>query len=176
MKNRTELPSNIKKFLSKFPNDTTSWKSATDEIRDIAKDIRELYNEYNENDKIEALKFRSFTKPSEWNTNAKEYIIDTFKKMDAKVQDLFIKDFEKKWLMKECFVKSFEDFKLNEKKEESKEIKIYGSVVVNFEMKSDQITKDEMISYIKNQMKGHLTEEFQTSRCYPDMSTFKIDK
>ena len=50
--------------------------------------------------------------------------------------------------------------------------KIKGTVVVEFEMSSEFLDKDEMIGYMKNQLEQALTEEWQTSRCYPDMDTF----
>jgi hypothetical protein len=50
--------------------------------------------------------------------------------------------------------------------------KIKGSVVVEFEMSSEFLDKEEMIEYMKNQLYHHLNEEWQTSRCYPDMDTF----
>jgi len=50
--------------------------------------------------------------------------------------------------------------------------KIKGTVVVEFEMSSEFLDKDEMIDYMKNQLEQALTEEWQTSSCYPDMDTF----
>lgn len=50
--------------------------------------------------------------------------------------------------------------------------KIKGNVVVEFEMSSEFLNKDEMFEYMKNQLEQALTEEWQTSSCYPDMSTF----
>ncbi len=53
--------------------------------------------------------------------------------------------------------------------------KVTGSVVVEFEMSSEFLDKDELIEYIKEKLEDHLTEEWQTSRCFPDMDTFKIN-
>ena len=52
--------------------------------------------------------------------------------------------------------------------------KIRGTIKVEFEMSSGKLDKFEMGEYIKKQMKSHLTEEWQTSRCNPLMSTFKF--
>ena len=52
--------------------------------------------------------------------------------------------------------------------------KIRGRITVEFEMSSEKLDKSEMGEYIKKQMKSHLTEEWQTSRCKPLMSTFKF--
>jgi hypothetical protein len=35
----------LNNFLKKFPDDTKSWRNATDEVRDIARTAKECYNE-----------------------------------------------------------------------------------------------------------------------------------
>ena len=80
-KSNGDLPKNVENFLKQFPDDTDTWKNATDEIRDIARNIKELYNERNEDDKIEALNFKKINKPSEWNTEGKKYIRMVYGKM-----------------------------------------------------------------------------------------------
>ncbi len=68
-------------FLKKFPNDAKEWDKATDEIRDVAKLIRDAYNEQvlnvleNEDGYIKGLEFRDFKTPSQWNTEAKKQIL-----------------------------------------------------------------------------------------------------
>jgi hypothetical protein len=52
--------------------------------------------------------------------------------------------------------------------------KIRGTITVEFEMSSEKLDKNEMGEYMKKQMKNHLSEEWQTSRCKPKMSTFKF--
>lgn len=80
-KSNGDLPKNVENFLKQFPDDTDTWKNATDEIRDIARNIKELYNERNEDDKIESLNFKKINKPSEWNTEGKKYIRMVYGKM-----------------------------------------------------------------------------------------------
>ena len=71
----------LKTFLDKFPNDAKSWGQATDEIRDIARAVREAYNEQvldvvdGDPGYVEGLNFREFGKPSQWNTEAKKFIL-----------------------------------------------------------------------------------------------------
>jgi hypothetical protein len=50
--------------------------------------------------------------------------------------------------------------------------KIKGSIVVEFEMSSEFLDRNEMIEHMKIQLEHELTKEWQTSRCYPDMDTF----
>ena len=70
----------IKNYMAEFPNNATSWAQATDEIRDLAHSVRTTYNECREAD-IKSLNFRSFKKPSDWNTNAKKQINQIWKKL-----------------------------------------------------------------------------------------------
>ena len=38
----------IEKFLEQFPTDATSWRQATDEVRDLARASREMLDEYDD--------------------------------------------------------------------------------------------------------------------------------
>ncbi len=87
------LPAKVEKFLKNYPDDTDTWKNATDEIRDIAREIKLLYNERNEK-QIEPLNFRKFTKPSEWNTEGKKYIRMVYDKMSDVSKNEFIEYFD----------------------------------------------------------------------------------
>ena len=51
--------------------------------------------------------------------------------------------------------------------------KITGTITVEFQMSSENMTKTEMAQYMKMQLKNVLKEEWQISRCEPIMSTFK---
>ena len=78
----------LEQFLSKFPNNTTSWAEATDEIRDIARTVKEYYNEYN-TPSIEACDFRQLNTPSDWNTVGKEYILSVYSKLKGPAKEQF---------------------------------------------------------------------------------------
>lgn len=85
---------NIKIFLAKFPNNATSWAQATDEIRDLARTAKELYNELDADDtddstRIQALDFRSFKTPAQWNSEGKKYIMQVLTKMSTPVKEYF---------------------------------------------------------------------------------------
>ena len=60
-------------------------------------------------------------------------------------------------------------------KEKNKKITITGSIVVEFEISSEFLNRDELIDYMKNQLEQALTKEWQESRCYPNMETFNCD-
>lgn len=89
------LPKNIERFLAKFPDNATSWDKATDEIREIARTAREYYNgitlDVLEEDPkaLQPLDFRSFKTPSQWNTQAKKFIRDTYAKMNDQTKIQF---------------------------------------------------------------------------------------
>jgi hypothetical protein len=80
----------LKAFFKEFPNNTKKWMEATDEIRDIARTAKELYNEYEGHD-YPALNFRAIKTPSEWNTKGKKYILTLYKKMGAETKENFEK-------------------------------------------------------------------------------------
>lgn len=87
-------------FLSEFPDDAQNWGQATDEIRDTARWAREFYTEidldgspddWEKNKEIpQPLNFRSFKTPSEWNTQAKKYIVDIWNKMSEQAREKLI--------------------------------------------------------------------------------------
>nr|DAS16095.1 MAG TPA: hypothetical protein [Caudoviricetes sp.] len=70
----------IEKFLAGFPKEAVCWSQATDEIRDLARESREYLEEY-DNVIVEPLDFRSYKRPSEWNTNGRDYILANFDRM-----------------------------------------------------------------------------------------------
>jgi hypothetical protein len=76
----------LTKFLSQFPNDATSWKNATDEVRDICRICRENIEEF-DGIKLTAVDFRSFITPSKWNTKGKKFIANTITKMSPMCKD-----------------------------------------------------------------------------------------
>lgn len=87
----------IQNFLTQFPDTATCWSQATDEIRDLAREAKEIYNEIDLNltsDEYEtkgqpALDFRSFKTPAQWNTQGKQYILMVFDKMSAQAKEQF---------------------------------------------------------------------------------------
>ena len=81
----------LKKYLERFPNNASSWRYATDEVREIAKTSREYLSEF-DGVKVEALDFKSFKKPADWNTNGKKFIVDTVEKMSDKTRARFLKE------------------------------------------------------------------------------------
>lgn len=99
IENRTKKINNIENFLKQFPNNAKSWEDATDEIRDLARKAKEIYNEVDldvSNDSPKALKplnFREFNKPSEWNTKGKKYILNTISKMSDKAFNEFYDEY-----------------------------------------------------------------------------------
>ena len=46
----------IEKFLEQFPTNATSWREATDEVRELARASREMLDEYDDI-KVEAVDF-----------------------------------------------------------------------------------------------------------------------
>lgn len=90
----TDCDTKLKAFIAKFPNNAKSWAQATDEMRDLARELREYYNEQNdlaegEKGYIDGLPFREFKKPSEWNTKAKKQILSTWKKLSKEQKEDF---------------------------------------------------------------------------------------
>lgn len=98
-KGQDSLPANAEAFLSQFPDNAASWADATDEIRDMARTAKEYYNEItldvlSEDPKgLKPLDFRSLKTPSQWNTQGKKYIRDTYKKMNAQAREQFLERF-----------------------------------------------------------------------------------
>lgn len=103
----TDKEARLHKFLSKFPDNATSWPQATEEIRDLARGAREtlteidldmLYDEWETNpDAPQPLDFRILKTPSEWNTQGKKYILDTYNKMSDQAKATFFDRFDH-WL------------------------------------------------------------------------------
>jgi len=97
----SKLPSKIEKFLKKFPDNATSWKEATDEIRDMARTAKEYYNELvldvlkDDEKALKPLDFKSIKTPSEWNKKGKEYIRNVFNKLNTQGKEEFIEYFDK---------------------------------------------------------------------------------
>lgn len=79
----------VQKYLDKFHDDETSWRGATDELMDIARYSREFLAEL-DNVEIDALDFKSFKTPAEWNTTSKKYIMDNISKMSKLTQTKFL--------------------------------------------------------------------------------------
>lgn len=69
----------LKIFLNNFPDKTTSWKDATDEIKTISQEIAEIL-------KIENLNYKNLKTPSEWNTQYKKFILKNFQKLTSDEQ------------------------------------------------------------------------------------------
>lgn len=94
-----KMPANIENFLNKFPDDAKSWGQATDEIRDLARMAREYYNGItldvlnDDSSALQPLNFCEFNTPSEWNTNAKKFIRETYEKMNDQTKQQFIERF-----------------------------------------------------------------------------------
>ena len=80
----------IEKFLEQFPTDATSWAQATDEVRDLARLAREHLEEY-DGVIVEAVDFRHAKTPAEWNTKGREFILDSFDRMQERARSLLRK-------------------------------------------------------------------------------------
>ena len=90
----TDCDTKLKSFLKEFPSNTKTWAKATDEMRDLARELREYYNEQNDLSEgqkgyIDGLPFREFKTPSEWNTKAKKQILSTWKKLSKEQKESF---------------------------------------------------------------------------------------
>lgn len=83
----------IEKFLEQFPTDATSWRQATDEVRDLARASREMLDEY-DGIKVEAVDFTAIKTPAEWNTLGRESIMLNYDMMSPRTQMLFFERFE----------------------------------------------------------------------------------
>ncbi len=82
----------LKKYLSRFKDDASNWREATDELRDIARTAKEYFNEANEDgEQIEALNFNTIKTPPEWNIKSKKYILMVYDKMDDDTKKRFNK-------------------------------------------------------------------------------------
>ena len=83
----------IEKFLEQFPTNATSWREATDEVRELARASREMLDEYDDIN-VEAVDFTATRTPSEWNTRAREAILRNYDMMRPRTQILFYERFE----------------------------------------------------------------------------------
>ena len=83
----------IERFLDKFPTNATSWREATDEVRDLTRASREMLDEYDDI-KVEAVDFTATKTPAEWNTKAREAILRNYNMMRPRTQMLFFERFE----------------------------------------------------------------------------------
>ena len=83
----------IERFLDKFPTNATSWREATDEVRDLARASREMLDEYDDIT-VEAVDFTAIRTPAEWNTRAREAVMRNYDMMRPRTQMLFFERFE----------------------------------------------------------------------------------
>ena len=83
----------IERFLDKFPTNATSWREATDEVRDLARASREMLDEYDDIT-VEAVDFTAIRTPAEWNTLGREAILSNYDMMRPRTQMLFFERFE----------------------------------------------------------------------------------
>jgi hypothetical protein len=87
----------INAILSKFPTDASQWSQATDEIRDLARLVRNAYNELTidviqgEPGYVQALDFRSFRTPAQWNTEFKAQILGLWAKLSDWAKESVLK-------------------------------------------------------------------------------------
>lgn len=87
------MKTKIEKFLEGFPKEAICWSQAGDEIRDLARTSREYLEEL-EDVIVEPLDFRSYKKPSEWNTNGRDYILANFDRMNDQTKKAFYERWE----------------------------------------------------------------------------------
>ena len=83
----------IEKFLEQFPTDATSWRQATDEVRDLARASREMLDEYDDV-QVDSIYFPDIKDPAEWNTRAREAVVRNYDMMSPRTQLLFFERFE----------------------------------------------------------------------------------
>ena len=83
----------IERFLDKFPTNATSWREATDEVRDLARASREMLDEYDDV-QVDSIYFPDIKDPSEWNTRAREAVMRNYNMMRPRTQMLFFERFE----------------------------------------------------------------------------------
>lgn len=89
----------LTKFLKRFPEDTDMWKDATDELMDIAREVREAYNDSinvveGDDGYVEAIDWRSFTNPGKRNKAYRAQIIKLFPKLRTEQKDEIIQQIE----------------------------------------------------------------------------------
>lgn len=69
----------------KFPSTVTSWKDATDEVRDMSRICRQIRGISGEN----AVDFRSIQTPGEWNDRGVASVVHHYDRMDAAEKSTF---------------------------------------------------------------------------------------
>lgn len=95
IKAQNELKMFLRKLEISFPRNATSWREATDEIRDFCRELREYYNECvldvleGEEGYIEGMDFRSFRAPYIWNRKSHDFIATVLNKMAYKEKAYF---------------------------------------------------------------------------------------
>ena len=83
----------IERFLDKFPTNATSWREATDEVRDLARASREMLDEYDDV-QVDSIYFPDIKDPAEWNSRAREAVMRNYNMMRPRTQLLFFERFE----------------------------------------------------------------------------------
>ena len=81
----------IQTFLAQFPDDATSWKQATDEVRDLARFAADFVSEY-ERTNIKRLDFNTLKTPSDWNSVGKAYIMSAISGMSNNTLKRFLEE------------------------------------------------------------------------------------
>ena len=79
--------------MDKFPTNATSWREATDEVRDLAQASREMLDEYDDV-QVDSIYFPFIKTPAEWNIRAREAILRNYNMMRPRTQMLFFERFE----------------------------------------------------------------------------------
>jgi len=106
-----DIDPQISKFLDQFPKDATTWKLATDEVRDISRMSRRYLSDM-QNIEVPAVDFTEIKTPSEWNTKSKESIVANIGKMNDTTRKEFYRDVKSKFGIKDKKPKvSNEEFK-----------------------------------------------------------------
>lgn len=93
-------PEKLGNFLDKFPDNTTSWAQATDELPDMYQWMTSMFNEWHEDE--ESIHFKPVGRdkcktPSEWNKKYKEAILLGLNKFTADQRNKFAERF-KEWV------------------------------------------------------------------------------
>ena len=156
----------LEKFLAKFPNDAKSWAQATEEIRDMAREAREIYtetdfdmtfDEWETNPKApQPLDFRAIKTPSEWNTKGKEYILNTLDKMSNEAKDRFAKRFSG-WIG-ESKIQMFEEFdeEVESKEEPYWEIELKNGKILVVDVEGGKGMADEPMEMVFLKVDGKI--------------------
>lgn len=90
-----KLPSKMRRFLDKFPNDAIGWRHATDEVADVARTVLQYYSEFELDVDSDSPKYvytnarRKLKSPSDWNTFYKSVIAMYYNKLSAYAKEHF---------------------------------------------------------------------------------------